>query len=98
LSQKRLKREYCIEKENGEVSCNELIYSYEYSYFNKKNPEDVNLASVMLAQVAINYGLFFEVIEFDGLFDQADQRFIIEMTENTSREILVNKLLIKMNS
>jgi hypothetical protein len=95
IEPKKVKAEYCIEKENGEVSCNELIYSYEYSYFNKKNPEDVNLASVMLAQVAINYGLFFEVIEFDGLFDQADQRFIIEMTENTSREILVNKLLIK---
>lgn len=95
IEPKKVKAEYCIEKGNGEVFINELIYSYEHTYFNKKDSEDINLASVMLAQVAMNYGLFFEIIEFDGLFDQADQRFIIEMTENTSREILVNKLLIK---
>ena len=95
IESRKVKAEYCIEKENGEIFKNELIYSYEQAYFNKKDPEDVNLASMMLAQVAINYGLFFEEIEFDGLFDQTDQRFIIEMTENTSKEILVNKLLIK---
>jgi hypothetical protein len=50
---------------------------------------------MMLAQVAFNYGLFFETIEFDGLLDQTDQQFIKDMTENTSREILTNKLLIK---
>jgi hypothetical protein len=49
---------------------------------------------MMLAQVALNYGLFFEVIEFDGLYDKTDQQFIKDMMENTSREILTNKLLI----
>ncbi len=73
----------------------ELIYSYEHPYFSKKNPADVNLASMMLAQVALNYGLFFETIEFDGLFDKTDQQFLKDMMENTSREILTNKLLIK---
>jgi hypothetical protein len=50
---------------------------------------------MMLAQVAINYGLFFETISFDGLYDKTDQRFIIDMMENTSREILVNKFFSK---
>ena len=50
---------------------------------------------MMLAQVALNYGLFFETIEFDGLFDKTDQQFLKDMMENTSREILTNKLLIK---
>lgn len=95
IESRKVKAEYCIETESGKVFTNELIYSYDHPYFNKKDPEDVNLASMMLVQVAINYGLFFEKIEFDGLFDHTDQRFIMEMTENTSREILVNKLLVK---
>jgi len=94
IEARRVKADYVIEKKSGEVVSKELIYSYDNKYFNKRNAEDVNLASMMLAQVAINYGLFFEIIEFDGLFDNADKRFIIDMTENTSREILVNKLLI----
>jgi hypothetical protein len=49
----------------------------------------------MVAQVALNYGLFFQEIVFDGLFDQADRRFLQDMMENTSREILVNKFFVK---
>ncbi|MBF0290025.1 MAG: hypothetical protein HQM14_19585 [SAR324 cluster bacterium] len=90
-----MKATYCIEKSLGETVSFELIYSYEHAYFNKKNPIDVNLASMMLAQVAINYGLFFDEIEFDGLYNKIDQQFIRDMMENTSREILTNKLLIK---
>lgn len=92
---KKVKATYCVEKFSGETSSVELIYSYENSYFNKKDADDVNLASMMLVQVALNYGLFFETIVFDGLFDKTDRRFIIDMMENTSREILTNKLLIK---
>lgn len=95
IEPKKVKASYEIEKLNGELSSFELIYSYENSYFNKKDPKDANLASMMLAQVALNYGLFFDTIEFDGLFDKTDQRFLIDMIENTSREILTNKLLIK---
>ncbi len=36
-----------------------------------------------------------KIIEFDGLYDKTDQQFIKDMMENTSREILTNKLLIK---
>ncbi len=95
IEPKKVKARYCIETFSGETNAFELIYSYEHPYFNKKNAADVNLASMMLAQVALNYGLFFETIEFDGLFDSTDQQFIKDMTENTSREILTNKLLIK---
>src|SRR5660398_69706 len=74
---------------------NGFIITNTLPSINKQNPADINLASMMLAQVALNYGLFFETIEFDGLFDKTDQRFIADMMENTSREILTNKLLIK---
>jgi predicted PP-loop superfamily ATPase len=92
---KKVKASYCVEKFNGETVSFELIYSYERVYFSKKNPEDVNLASMMLAQVALNYGLFFEEIEFEGFYDHTDRKFIRDMMENTSREILTNKLLIQ---
>ncbi|WP_430934172.1 hypothetical protein [Saccharicrinis sp. 156] len=95
IEPKKVKAEYCVENFSGETQSIELIYSYDKPYFNPKLAKDVNLASNMLAQVALNYGLFFEIIEFDGLFDKADQRFILDMMENTSKEILTNKLLIK---
>ena len=95
IEPRKVKASYCVEKCTGETSSFELMYSYEHPYFSKKEPSDVNLASMMLAQVALNYGLFFEAIEFDGLFDKTDQQFIKDMMENTSREILTNKLLIK---
>lgn len=88
---KRVKATYTIVKKDGETVENQLIYSYDKPYFNKKQAEDVNLASLMVAQVALNYGLFFEEIVFDGLFDEADRRFLADMMENTSREILVMK-------
>jgi len=92
---KKVKANYWVESISGEATSFDLIYSYEHDYFNKNIPADINLASMMLAQAALNYGLFFDVIEFDGLYDKTDQRFIKEMMENTSREILTNKLLIK---
>jgi len=95
IESKKVKADYCIEKSPGETDSIELIYTYEKPYFSNKNSNDVNLASMMLAQVALNYGLFFETVEFDGLYDKVDQRFIIDMMENTSREIVTNKLLVK---
>ena len=92
---KRVKATYTIVKTDNSIVENELIYTYSNVYFSKKESVDVNLASMMIAQVALNYGLFFEKIEFDGLFDDADKRFLIDMMENTSREILVNKFFVK---
>ena len=88
---RRVKATYSLVKNDGAVVNNQLIYSYNQPYFDRKNAEDVNLASLMVAQVALNYGLFFEEIVFDGLFDEADKRFLTDMMENTSREILVLK-------
>ena len=95
IEPKRVKAEYWVERFSGETDSYELIYSYQEPYFNKKDAADINLASMMLAQVALNYGLFFETIEFDGLYDKADKKFLSAMLENTSREIVTNKLLIK---
>ncbi|HMB62516.1 MAG TPA: hypothetical protein VKN36_05555 [Eudoraea sp.] len=91
----RVRALYTVEKKDGTTSGNELIYSYDRAYFDISNAADVNLASMMTVQVALNYGLFFESIEFDGLFDETDKRFLLDMMENTSREIIANKFLVK---
>lgn len=95
IEPKRVKAVYTITKHDGSSVANELIYSYDKVYFDRNNAEDANLASMMMAQVALNYGLFFETIEFDGLFEEPDKSFIRDMMENTSREILVNKFFHK---
>jgi len=80
-----------------------LIYKYEENVFNPVDPGDQNLANMIAAQVALNYGLFCREIIFNGTFDQQDKRFIKDMMENTSREIYVKKFLepnpfVKVNS
>ena len=95
IEPKRVKATYTIVKNDGGEVSNELIYSYKNAYFDKSSAVDANLASMMLAQVALNYGLFFKTITLDGLYDAADKRFLLDMMENTSREIVVNKFLVK---
>ncbi len=94
IESKRIKVPYTVTKANEEVETNELIYTYSEKVFDVQNYASVNLASMMAVQVAMNYGLFCERLVFDGIFDESDQRFIRDMTENTSREIYVNKLLM----
>jgi len=71
----------------------ELSYRWEEEVFDPLRPEDVNLATVVGAQVALNYGLFCGEIAFRGPLDEADRRFLQRSAENTAREIYVNKLL-----
>lgn len=71
----------------------DLIYSYEEKVFDPQDPTAQNLAGIIGAQVAFNYGLFCKTIVFKGIFDDTDQRFIRDMVENTCREILVKKFL-----
>jgi creatinine amidohydrolase/Fe(II)-dependent formamide hydrolase-like protein/7-cyano-7-deazaguanine synthase in queuosine biosynthesis len=78
---------------NGTEDRTELIYSYEEAVFDPAEPESRNLADMIAAQVALNYGLFCGSIVFHGTFDELDRRFIREMAENTSREIYVKKFL-----
>ena len=47
-------------------------YSFEEDVFDPASATDRNLASMMLSQVALNYGLFCREIIFDGLYDDTD--------------------------
>ena len=71
----------------------DLIYSYEEDVFDPADDSSTNLAGMIAAQVALNYGLFCRSIVFHGLFDNSDRRFIQAMAENTAREIYVKKFL-----
>ncbi len=77
----------------GKIEQTELIYSYEEKVFDPAERESRNLADMIAAQVAINYGLFCDTLVFHGLYDVNDRRFIRDMTENTAREIYVKKFL-----
>jgi len=89
---KRVKATYELTHKHGEVVQKELIYSYSGKVFDQ-SASSLNLASMMVSQVALNYGLFCEEMIFDGLYDDIDRRFILDMLENTSREIYVHKFL-----
>ncbi|MBW2434936.1 MAG: creatininase family protein, partial [Deltaproteobacteria bacterium] len=78
---------------NGREDRNELIYSYEETVFAPSEPESQNLADMIAAQVALNYGLFCKALVFHGTFDKLDRRFIRDMAENTAREIYVKKFI-----
>ncbi len=54
----------------------ELAYKYEEPVLDPEDPETSNLASIILAQVALNYGLFCREIVFHGPFDETDRRFL----------------------
>ncbi len=93
LKTNEVRATYSLLKTDGELLEMDLIYSYPETFFDKKKSTDVNLASMMTVQVAINYGLFCKKMVFDGLFDMTDKQFITDMIENTAREIYVNKFL-----
>ncbi|MCB0662695.1 MAG: hypothetical protein KDC24_08145 [Saprospiraceae bacterium] len=95
IQSKQVSATYEIQHFNGEKEQTRLIYSYQEKLFDKKSLTDWNLASMMVAQVAFNYGLFCEELIFEGYFEEADKSFIQKMTENTSREIITNKLLVE---
>jgi len=92
LEKSRLLAPYTVVA-NGQEQSKELIYSYGEQVFDPASPAGQNLASIIAAQVALNYGLFCQRIVLDGRFAAADRRFLDAMLENTSREIYVKKLL-----
>lgn len=89
---RKVKATYRLTLKNGDVVENELVYAYTAEVFDHSD-DDLNLASMMVSQVALNYGLFCREIIFDGLYEDTDKRFLSDMLENTSREIYVNKFL-----
>lgn len=91
VEKKRLVAPYKVTK-NKKSDSFDLIYRYQQEVFDDlENPGSVNLAHMIAAQVAINYGLFCNEIIFHGPFDAFDQKFIIEMMKNTAREIYIKK-------
>ncbi|MCB9208409.1 MAG: creatininase family protein [Ignavibacteriales bacterium] len=92
VEKKKISAPYTIYKKDIADSI-ELIYSYEEEVFDPEDESHLNLASMILAQVAINYGLFCKKIVFNGLFDETDKSVIKDWVENTSREIYVKKFL-----
>ena len=70
-----------------------LIYHFDEDVFDPDEPASKNLASMIAAQVSLNYGLFCRSIVFRDYFDECDQSFIKEMAKNTAREIFVKKFL-----
>lgn len=89
---KRISAPYRVHQK-GEISETELVYSYEEAVFRPEEPESRNLAAMMAAQVALNYGLFCKEIVFHGVYDKQDRRLLRDMAENTAREIYVKKFL-----
>lgn len=77
----------------GNTTSTDLVYRYEENVFDPNEPESINVANMMAAQVALNYGLFCKEMHFHGVYDKLDRRFIREMAENTAREIYVKKIL-----
>ena len=92
LENKRLIMPYRVEQ-GDRTEQFDLIYSYEERVFDPKEPESINLAAMIGAQVALNYGLFCREIVFHGHFDGSDRRFLRTMAENTAKEIYVKKFL-----
>ncbi|HDP93951.1 MAG TPA: hypothetical protein ENN40_01160 [Candidatus Aminicenantes bacterium] len=89
----RLEAEYRVFPFNGDSEATSLIFRFREPVFDASDSHDQNLAAMMAAQVAINYGLFCRSIVFRGNYDRSDTRFLRQMTENTAREILVKKFL-----
>ena len=92
LEHKRLVAPYrLVTGERSEQT--ELIYTYEERVFDPEDPAARNLADMIAAQVALNYGLFCREIVFKGIYDRTDRQFLRTMAENTAREIFVKKFL-----
>ncbi len=92
IEKKKISAPYTIHKGDFTDSI-DLIYSYEEEVFDPNDDSYLNLASMILSQVAINYGLFCKKIVFNGLYDDTDKSVIKEWMENTAREIYVKKFL-----
>jgi creatinine amidohydrolase/Fe(II)-dependent formamide hydrolase-like protein len=88
----RLTTPYRVERE-GRTESFELIYRYEEPVFTPGDPAAANLAAMVGAQVAVNFGLFCREIVFAGPYDAADRRLLGDMLANTAREIYVKKFL-----
>jgi creatinine amidohydrolase/Fe(II)-dependent formamide hydrolase-like protein len=79
--------------QGGSIDTFAFTYRFKEEVFEPQDWASQNLAALMAAQPALNYGLFANEIVLRGPLDNVDRRFLAEMAENTAREIYVNKLL-----
>lgn len=93
VESKRVKARYAVVHLDGVTDETELIYRWEEDVFLPGEWASLNLASMICAQVAVNYGLFCDEIRFYGSFDSRDRKFLEGAARNTAREIYVNKFL-----
>lgn len=92
IERDRIWAPYKVVTDSGEDTI-ELEYKYEESVFDSLDAGLQNLAAMMVAQVALNYGLFADQIVIHGPLDDIDRRFLADMARNTAREIYVKKFL-----
>jgi creatinine amidohydrolase/Fe(II)-dependent formamide hydrolase-like protein len=92
VESKRLVAPYTVHRGEAQDTV-DLIYRYEEAVFESEDPGALNLASVIAAQVALNYGLFCDKIVFRGSFDRHDAKLLAEMAANTAREIYIKKFM-----
>jgi creatinine amidohydrolase/Fe(II)-dependent formamide hydrolase-like protein len=89
---RRLTATYTVSR-SGKRDSTDFVYRFEEDVFDD-SADSRNLAAMMAAQVALNYGLFAQRLVFRGPYDTRDRRFLEVYAENTAREIYVNKLLM----
>jgi creatinine amidohydrolase/Fe(II)-dependent formamide hydrolase-like protein len=92
LEARRVTAPYRVFQE-GREDVLELVYRFEEDVFSPEQGESLNLACMLSAQVALNYGLFCDEIVFHGPYDKYDRRFMEQMARNTARDIFVKKFL-----
>lgn len=77
----------------GETHSKDYEYRYNETVFDPADAADRNLAAMMMAQPALNYGLFCREIVLHGMLDRHDRRFLAKYAAHTAREIYVDKFL-----
>jgi creatinine amidohydrolase/Fe(II)-dependent formamide hydrolase-like protein len=92
IEKRRVAAPYTV-VQGGRAETFEFQYSYDEDVLDPADPAAQNLAAMMAAQLALNYGLFSSELIFRGQFDRADRQFIEAMAQNTAREIFVKKFL-----
>ena len=93
LTPDKLSAPYTVVFPDGRSEHTKLSFRWEEDVFTPGENESENLAALIAVQPVLNYGLFAQEIVCRGRFDRVDGRFLADMLENTSREILVNKIL-----
>lgn len=89
----RVRARYAVTMRDGTERATDFIYRFEEGVFHPDDPVGENLAAMLAAQPALNYGLFADEIRFIGPYDRRDVTFLREMAANTACEIYVKKFL-----